>query len=328
MALRHQAQAVGVGVPSDALDGASDAVLWRLHGDGESAFRARIFSRTPGEASWLDLKRRLARRQMTDCQLCTWRCGTDRSSGLLGRCGVAETVNLTAEYLHMGEEPELVPAHTLFFTGCTMRCSFCQAWKGAFHPGSGVDYPLVKLAAIVARRQADGARCLNFVGGTPEPYLPVILDLAAALPDTVTLPLVFNCNGTATPEAMALMHGIIDLYLPDWKYGLDACSERHSQFPDYWATLEAFVTTAVDQGDLLIRHLVMPGHIDCCTEPILAWLGAHMPQVRFNLMFQYLPCHEAGQDPILGRRVSKEETNLAKALVDRYGLTNLVHRDW
>jgi putative pyruvate formate lyase activating enzyme len=326
--VRLRAADVGVGAGLATLRAEGPERLWDRHAEAQARYRAGEGGRRDGEASWLDLKQLLGAQQMQDCHLCTWHCGTDRSNGLNGRCGVGTQMNLTAEYLHMGEEPELVPAHTLFFTGCTMRCSFCQNWKGAFYPESGAGYSVAAMAAIVARRAADGARCVNFVGGTPEPYLPMILDLAGELDPGVTLPFVFNCNGTATPEALALMDGVIDLYLPDWKYGTDACSERHSEFPDYWRTIETFVSTAAGQGELLIRHLVMPGHLDCCTEPILAWLGRQMPQVRLNLMFQYRPCHEAKQDPVLGRRLTADEEQRAQAMVDRHGLTNLVFRDW
>lgn len=328
MAKRHQAAALGVGAGLAELRHDPPDRLWARHAAAQRRFRAGESGRQADEASWLDLKRLLGDQQLEDCHLCTWDCGTDRRNGLLGRCGVGDSLNLTAEYLHMGEEPELVPAHTLFFTGCTMRCHFCQNWKGAFYPGSGRHYGQGTMAAIVAQREQEGARCVNFVGGTPEPYLPLILDLAGDLDPAVQVPFVFNCNGTATPEALALMDGVIDLYLPDWKYGTDACSERHSEFPDYWRTLETFVRTAAGQGDLLIRHLVMPGHLPCCTEPILAWLGRQMPQVRLNLMFQYRPCYEARQDPVLGRRLTADEERQAQAMVDHYGLTNLVFRDW
>lgn len=328
MSQRHLAAQIGAEATLAELAQADATALWALHARGAASFASGRPTRHLGEASWLDVKQRLGEMQMGDCQLCTWRCGTDRRAGATGRCGVADRINLTAEYLHMGEEPELVPAHTLFFTGCTMRCSFCQAWKSSYHPGAGHDVELAQLARIVQARQADGARCVNFVGGTPEPYLPLIIELANRLDPAVTLPFVFNSNATATPEALALMAGVIDLYLPDWKYGNDACSERHSDYPDYTAQLERFVGTAVRQGDLLIRHLVMPNHLDCCTEPILAWIGRHMPAVRFNLMFQYRPLYEARHDPVIGRRLTADEEQSAKALVDKYGLTNLVHRDW
>ena len=328
MARRHLAASVGVEVSLDRLRHESPQQLWARHERARRVYRQGRWGRRPDEASWLELKCLLGDQQMQDCHLCTWDCGVDRSQGFAGRCGVGRQMNLTAEYLHMGEEPELVPAHTLFFTGCTMQCSFCQNWKGAFYPESGAGYAVASMVDIVVGRERQGARCVNFVGGTPEPYLPMILELARDLPATTEVPFVFNCNGTATPEALALMDGVIDIYLPDWKYGTDRCSERHSAFPDYWQTLETFVTTAVAQGDLLIRHLVMPGHLECCTEPILAWLGATMPGVRFNLMFQYRPCHEARQDPILGRRLMPDEELRAKAWVDTYGLTNLVFRDW
>ncbi|MBC7545424.1 MAG: radical SAM protein, partial [Candidatus Sericytochromatia bacterium] len=263
MAQRHVATCVGVGVSLTDLRRESAEQLWARHERARKAYRRGAWARRPGEASWLELKSLLGEQQMQDCHLCTWDCGVDRRNGINGRCGVGRQMNLTAEYLHMGEEPELVPAHTLFFTGCTMQCSFCQNWKGAFYPESGAAYPVAAMAEIVVQREAQGARCVNFVGGTPEPYLPMILELALALPAETQVPFVFNCNGTATPEALALMEGVIDLYLPDWKYGTDRCSEQHSAFPNYWQTLETFVTTAARQGDLLIRHLVMPGHLVC-----------------------------------------------------------------
>ncbi len=202
--------------------------------------------------------------------------------------------------LHLGEEEALRPAHAIFFSGCTATCSFCTAAKFAFRPTYGVTVTADQLAARMVQRQAEGARSICFIGGDPSPHIPFILATLAALGERKRVPTVFNSNFYLTDVALALLEPAIDIYLPDLKFGpasgTDSCGERIGGMPNYWAV----VTRAMQQGHgqgkrMIVRHLLMPGHFACCTEPVLRWL-AKQPGIEVSLLTQYIaPAHARGE---------------------------------
>lgn len=320
MALRHFAKAVRLACPEPAtLD---TPTLWHWHRMGERLF----WQQAPGEGPtrWLDLKHELAWRQLTDCEMCHWRCKIDRTTSARGRCGVGEASYLTAEYLHMGEEPEITPAHTLFFSGCTFRCVYCQNWRGAFNARAGRPFTAAEVADLARHRQKQGAVSLNLVGGTPEPHLHFLIQLADHLSDEVWLPIVLNGNASATPDAIRLMTGIVDLHLLDFKFGNRGCGEQVAGIPNYWEQTTQTIRQSAETGGLLIRHLVMPGHLPCCTRPVLDWLAREMPSVRLHLMDQYRPAYKAWEDPKLKHHLTKEDYWLARAWAAERGLSNVL----
>lgn len=233
------------------------------------------------------------------CSLCPHRCGALRSTGR-GVCRVGRAAYVASEMLHLGEEEELRPAHAIFFSGCTATCSFCTAARFAFRPTYGVTVAPEQLARRIVQRQAQGARSLCFIGGDPVPHIPFILETLAALGTEKTIPAVFNSNLYVTSEALDLLADAIDIYLPDLKFGPatgpQSCGERIGGMPDYWRV----VTGAIDHllahnRRIIVRHLLMPGHLHCCTEPVLRWL-ADRPAIQLSLLTQYLaPAHARGE---------------------------------
>ncbi|MBW7884619.1 MAG: radical SAM protein [Caldilineaceae bacterium] len=245
-----------------------------------------------------DLTTRLAIRQaeaaahLADCHLCPFHCGPQRATAT-GVCRVGPVSYIASEMLHLGEEEVLRPAHAIFFSGCTATCTFCTAARFAFRPTYGVAVTAAQLAARVLRRQAEGARSLCFIGGDPTPHIPFILSTLAELGSRRTVPAVFNSNFYLTPAALGLLDGAIDIYLPDLKFGPApgpaGCGERIGGMPDYWAVVTACIERVIAAGArVIVRHLLMPGHFDCCTQPALQWLSA-WPGVEVSLLTQYLP---------------------------------------
>jgi putative pyruvate formate lyase activating enzyme len=218
----------------------------------------------------------------------------------------------------MGEEPELVPSHTVFFTGCTLACAYCQNWDIATRPDAGAPVGPARLARTIGCRHDQGSRNVNFVGGDPAPHIATILATLVELEAGV--PVVFNSNMYLSDTALRLLDGVVDVYLADFRYGNDECARRLSSVPRYFETVaEAFIE-ADRQTDVMLRHLVLPGHLECCTEPIMAWVREHMPAVYFNLMFQYRPCHHAGDYPELRRSLTEDEVRAAARLAADYGV--------
>ncbi len=274
-----------------------------------------------------DLARRAAAAQahLADCRLCPHVCGARRATGT-GVCRVGPVSYIASEMLHMGEEELLRPAHAIFFSGCTATCSFCTAARFAFRPTYGVAVTPGQLAARMAQRQAEGAASVCFIGGDPAPHIPFILAALAEWGADRTIPTVFNSNFYLTAEALALLDGAIDIYLPDLKFGPatgpQSCGERLGGMPDYWGVVTGCMAQVHGRGGrLLVRHLLMPGHLECCTRPALTWL-ATLPAVEVSLLTQYLAPPQARGE--LATTLSPADVAAATALANDLGL-RLVH---
>ena len=200
-------------------------------------------------------------------------------------------------FTHLGEEPELSPCLAVFLTGCNFRCAFCSDGAQVDDPGLGV--PLDHQA--IAQRAA-GLKMVEFVGGLPDVNLLAVAECAEALPKDVGV--AINTNGWFTPEALDAMAGWVDWLVADLKFGPGPCAQALAEVSDYWPVVTRnLALAAAGPFRLLIRHLLMPGHSQCCTRPALAWLADHLPDVRINLMTGYRPLHRAAQrsDGLEGR---------------------------
>lgn len=256
-----------------------------------------------------------ATRHLTDCHLCPHHCGSARAAAR-GICRVGPQSYIASEMLHLGEESILQPAHAIFFSGCTATCSFCTAAKFAFRPTYGVVVTPLALADRIRQRQREGARSICFIGGDPTPHIPFILQTLDCLGADRQIPAVFNSNFYLTAQALDLLAGYIDLYLPDLKFGpatgAQSCGEAIGGMPDYWAVVTGCIERVWTAGEqVIVRHLLMPGHVDCCTRPILQWL-AQRPGIAVSLLTQYLaPTHARGP---LAATLTAEEIGQAYSL--------------
>lgn len=278
-------------------------------------------------ATLLELKLELARRILHSCELCERRCKVDRTSGEVGHCGVTEA-RISSEFLHMGEEPDLVPSYTIFFSGCTFNCVFCQNWDISTRPGSGQTIEPDSLARLIEMKDGSGrrsvravdgyARNVNWVGGDPTSNLAFILDVLGHC--SANLPQIWNSNMYLTDESMRLLDGVIDVYLTDFKYGNDDCALRLSNARDYMSVVTRNHRTAREHADMIVRHLVLPNHYECCTKPVLEWIGQNLPNVKVNVMAQYHPVHMAMKFPDIARPLKMSEFQAAIDLAEDLGL--------
>lgn len=277
----------------------------------------------------LALKAELARRLHAECTICERRCRTRRSDGEQGHCGVLEA-RIASEFVHMGEEPDLVPSYTVFFAGCTFDCVFCQNWDISTRPRSGVVIPPDELAHMIemrsgvagsnghAPRPPGGAKNVNWVGGDPSSNIAYILQTLCEC--EANIPQVWNSNMYLTEESMALLDGVVDVYLTDFKYGNDACASRLSNAPDYMRIVTRNHLLAKSHAEMIIRHLVLPGHVECCTRPALSWIATNLEDVKVNVMAQYRPEHRAREYPDISRRLRTSEYEEAVKIADGLGL--------
>lgn len=309
--------------------------LWRIHDELGRAFDeewARQKERpTPSlaekplpPASLLDVKIELARRQLRRCNLCERRCGIDRTRNK-GACMLEDKPKVASWFLHMGEEAPLVPSGTLFFAGCNLRCVYCQNWDISQRPENGVETTPRQLAAIQIELRMKGARNINWVGGEPTPNIPAILESLRELATRkFNTPQLWNSNMYLTPEGLSLILHVMDIWLPDFKYGNDTCALRYSVAPRYVETVTRNLSIICRRGeDVIIRHLVLPGHIECCTKPVLRWIAQNCPRALVNIMDQYHPDYLV---PVLARYseinrfVSEREMKEAYRYADELGL--------
>lgn len=271
-----------------------------------------------GTASLLDVKAELARRAMSSCCLCERRCGVDRLGGATGFCGVGAESYYFFEQVLSGEEPPLIPSHEVFFSGCNLRCSFCYSHEALLDPQRGTAGKPDELAHLIDSRRAEGAANLNVIGGEPTIHLASLLETLKLL--TNPTPLVWNSNFYMSAETMRLLADVVDLYLGDFRFGNNRCASQLAGAGDYVEVAQRNFVVAASQGDLIIRHLILPGHVECCFRPIAEWTAEHLPGVPFNLMFQYTPFFRALDDPALCRSISTDEEAEAKRVAKSLGL--------
>ncbi len=259
-----------------------------------------------------------ARRHESCCGLCEHRCGVDRGAGGRGPCRAGVDARVFKQRVEFGEERELVPSHLFYLSGCDLRCAFCIAGVNAFDPRRGRVLTSEFLNGAVAEGRAQGARTLQWVGGEPTIHLPAILEAMAGCADLP--PVVWKSDFHGTPEAFALLDGVVAVYLADFKFGADACAERVARVGNYLRIVTRNLVTAASQGDLIVRHLLLPGHFDCCYRPVVGWLRANLPGVKFSLRDSYLPSWRAGRHAELARPLAVGEGPRARELADQLGL--------
>jgi putative pyruvate formate lyase activating enzyme len=159
------------------------------------------------------------------------------------------------------------------------------------------------------------------LGGEPTIHLPTVLELVAALPDTARLVWKTNAHGSA--EARALLDGVFDVWLADYKFGNDDCARRLARVADYTAVVRENLFWANGHSELIVRHLLMPGHVDCCWQPVAGWLAESLPGVKVNLRTGFWPAWHADRHPELKQPVPTLQSQRAVAIAREHGL-NLI----
>ena len=251
------------------------------------------------------------------CTLCPRACGVDRAAGERGFCQMPDHILAARAALHYWEEPVISDSFgsgAVFFSGCTLRCAFCQ--NGVISQENfGKELSTKKLRAAFERLIDEGCQNINLV--TPTHFLPSILP---ALTPKLPVPVVYNCGGYESVETLRELDGLIDIYLPDFKYSDAALAKELSTAPEYpqiasAAILEMYrqVGGAVIEDEqmtrgVIIRHLVLPGCIDNSLG-VLDWIADHFPKkdVLVSLMSQYVPMGHAKQMPPFDRRITQDE---------------------
>ena len=271
---------------------------------------------------------------LSPCRLCPNVCSVDRGRGDFGRCGLGASARVASYGPHFGEERPLVGrfgSGTVFFSGCNLSCLFCQNWRIS-QEQEGVDVSDGDLARVFLRIQERGCHNLNLV--TPTPHAAAILSaLTIAAEAGFALPIVWNCGGYESIEVLRLLDGVVDVYMPDMKYGDDAAALRLSGVRGYVARSRTALREmhrqvgelgidgdGIARSGLLVRHLVLPNGL-AGTESVLRFLADEISVDTYvNVMDQYRPCHRASEAPALSRRITSVEYAGAIRLAKEAGL--------
>ena len=286
--------------------------LWQIH---DKALQDKVIEEVEPKQSLLHLKIELASRMFKNCHFCERRCEIDRRKKS-GNCGVLKPL-VASEFLHVGEEHILIPSYTVFFSGCTFHCVFCQNWDISQNT-SGVYLEPRKLADLIATRKKQGAKNVNWVGGDPTPDLLFILKVLKEC--STNIPQVWNSNMYCSTETMQLLQNVIDMYLTDFKYGTDECAKHLSKVDNYTAIVKRNHKIAYHNGEMIIRHLVMPNHVECCSKPVIKWIARNLPSAAVNIMAQYRPEYKAYDYKDISRSVSTEEFLEVKKFADQLNI--------
>jgi putative pyruvate formate lyase activating enzyme len=307
-------------------------VLWKDHSDISVRFQEYVHAVDNGDVeltqgirskpTFLDLKVELAHRILEDCHFCERRCGVDRTREEKGWCKLGSDSRVSSAFLHTGEEAPLVPSGTIFFSSCCFGCVFCQNEDISTNPNAGRPVSPEGLAKIASSLHEDGALNINYVGGDPIPNTHTILASMNYQRSNVTQ--LWNSNLYCSEETMQLLSDVIDVWLPDFKYGNNACAERLSGVQNYFEVVSRNHLMAYKAGEVIIRHLVLPNHIECCTIPILEWVAENMPNCMVNIMGQYRPEHRVRRErdrfSDIARGVHREEMDTALARAEELGI--------
>lgn len=307
----------------DDLGNTKDSVLWDLHDRIAAGPVTPVFK---GEVSLLDLKVELAKREITHCRLCGWECGIDRFQNA-GRCGLKSDAYYSDPLVHIQEEAPVTPAATIKLFGCGLSCIYCQAWEHldvqrGQREGMKLDQDvwdeLKKTPAFST------ATSLEFVGGNPDENIYPILKTLQSAPLPLRLPVVWNCHLYAAPVTFKLLCGVVDVFLPDFKYGNNECGQKLSGIDDYWDRARAGLDLMVRlPARIIIRLLVMPGHVTCCHLPIIKYLSDYREGLWISLLDQYVPDFKATSTPGMDRHSAKEEIEKVREVIRSYGLREI-----
>jgi putative pyruvate formate lyase activating enzyme len=275
---------------------------------------------------------------LKSCTSCPRNCLADRTNGELGTCQSGDKPIVSSYTLHFGEEPVLSGtngAGNIFFGNCNLRCDYCQNFVISQNPKAEIknEVSIEKLSDIMIELQ--NMNCHNIGLVSPTHFaVPILKSIKIAINNGLNLPIIYNSNGYDSVEVLKLYNNVIDIYLPDFKYGNNDYGRRYSKVPDYFdksrlAIKEMYgqvgsdlvYENAVVVRGLIIRHLVLPNGLSE-TEEVFKFISELNPKIHISVMAQYYPTNCAEKNILLNRAIRHSEFDRVTELLDKYGLEN------
>jgi len=270
------------------------------------------------------------------CCICPRKCKVNRKKGILGFCKTGIKARVCSSMSHRGEEPPVSGENgsgTIFFSHCNMACAYCQNYEFS-QEGQGKEVGPEELSGLMLQLQEMKCHNINFV--TPTHVMPQILEaLLLAIPKGLKIPLVYNTGGYESPEIIKMLEGIIDIYLPDARYGDNAAAIKYSSAADYvkynqeslkemhrQVGIADINEEGIIRKGMIIRHLVLPNGVSG-TGTVMKFIGQEISTESYiSLMSQYLPYYKAREFPDISRRLKEGEYIKAQDLMHEFGLHN------
>jgi putative pyruvate formate lyase activating enzyme len=270
------------------------------------------------------------------CNLCPRNCRVDRTRGERGYCGIADELLVAYYGPHFGEEPPISGDHgsgNIFFSSCNLRCVYCQNFQIS-HRCMGKRVDVHDLIGIFFYLQGMGAHNINLV--SPTPYIPFIIQaIEGARKQGLSIPFVYNTHSYETVDTLRLLEGLIDVYLPDFKYWSSSIAQRLSSSEDYPENAKNAIlemkrqvgNLVIEEGlahkGVLVRHLVLPSNL-AGSRQILGWIKNELGlETHVSLMAQYNPMHRAAEYPMLTRGIRQAEYDVLLAFLEEEGFENV-----
>jgi putative pyruvate formate lyase activating enzyme len=226
---------------------------------------------------------------MRSCSLCPHKCGVNRLEGETGFCGLGADAYLFKHFIHYGEEGGLSPSYTVYLSGCSFRCRYCNNRDCVIKPNS---YDTLDSREIARRINAAAGKIknVNFLGGEPIVNLLHCLEILSFM--NTDIPVVWNSNMYATKQVMSIINEIADIYLADFKFGCDTCAENIAECGKYIETIIRNLRMITPDKRIIIRHLPLPGHTECCSFPVIKMLAEYLPGVEISIISTLVPNSE------------------------------------
>ena len=275
-------------------------------------------------------------KELEKCEICPHRCKINRNSGVKGRCRCNDKIRIALASIHNYEEPclsEINGSGTIFFSKCNLNCIYCQNYEIS-QMEKGKDVTIEELAEIMIKQQSKGVNNINLVTPIMCAY-QIIEAIKIARKSGLHIPIIYNTNGYENIETIKALDGYIDIYLPDLKYYSNAICKKYSKIDNYFEIATnaikemyrqigsaEFDENGIMQKGLIIRHLILPNHIQN-TKHILKWIKENMANdVYVSVMAQYFPTYKAKEDELLNRKITKKEYKEVENYLYTLGLEN------
>lgn len=249
---------------------------------------------------------------LSKCELCPRKCGVNRNSGEVGFCKAGNKIRIAKAYLHKWEEPPISGKNgsgTIFFSNCNLRCIYCQNYYIG-EEGYGVDINIERFSEICLDLQKEGASNINLV--TPTHYIPLIIEgIKIAKENGLTIPIVYNSSGYEEVNTLKLLDGIVDIYLPDFKYYDDLLAKKYSGCDNYFNIAKEAIKEMVRQkpvckfdklgnitSGVIVRHLILPGNYEDSKKILKSLYDEYENKIYYSIMNQYTPVRKCKYDEL------------------------------
>lgn len=277
------------------------------------------------ECSALDVLSTLSHAALRECCLCGLECGINRYQQTSPRCGLTNKAYCSRPFIHIAEEPPINPAIVTNFGGCALRCIYCidhKLWEASVLPEASPSRFWAEVQSLQNQCPEIPVNTLEFTN--PTENLPAIIDILSKAPAGFNLPMVMNCHLYGSGRFYELAESVTDVWLPDLRYGNDDCAKTLSGVDSYTEMAELGLDAmASGNAKVIVRILVLPGHVECCHEPALRLLTKYKDRVSVSILDQYVPENDASFFPTLGRRPTSAEVRRVRNTTRYYDLMRI-----